>query len=170
LIMNEKLKYTRFQRWVELLCVAVLFFLFAFLVSNWSGIPASIPSHYDANGVINGWSSKNSLLLFPVICLVMYALLTAVSFFPKIWNVPVKLTDENRQRVYTVTRSLLCVLKLTMLLLFTAITVSMAKMREPGVMFFVLLIGGVFGVIGGFIVRIIKVSKPQDSDDDVSSI
>ena len=160
--MKDKLKFTRFQKWIELLAIAVLFILFAFLVSNWSSIPARIPSHYDASGLIDGWGSKNSLLLLPLVCLVMYALLTVVSFFPKTWNVPVKLTDENRLRVYTVTRSLLCVLKAVLLLNFTFIEISMVKMQPLGAWFIFLTMGGVLGTLIGFIVKIVKVSKPLD--------
>lgn len=158
--MKEKLKFTRFQKWMELLSAAVLFFLFSFLVSNWSGLPDRIPSHFDASGLIDGWGSKNSLLLFPVVSLMMYALLTVVLFFPKTWNVPVKLTDENRQRVYIVTRSLLCVLKAVLLLNFTFIEISMVKMQPLGAWFIFLIMGGVFATLAGFIIKIIKASKP----------
>ncbi len=160
--MKEKLKFTGFQKWVELLSVAVLIFLSAYLVSNWSSLPARIPTHYDASGLVNGWGSKNSLLMLPVIGLFMYALLTVVSFFPKTWNVPVKLTDENKERVYTVTRSLLCVLKLMVLFLFTFITIGMVKMQAPGALFFIFILVGVFGTLIGFIVKIIKVAKPKE--------
>lgn len=160
--MDKTIKFTTFQKRIELLSVIALCFLAIYLVSNWSSIPARIPVHYDASGLIDGWGSKYTLLTLPGICLGMYAVLTVVSFFPKAWNIPVKLTDENRLRVYTVTRSLLCMLKLMLILLFTAITISMVKLQEPGIFFFALLFGGVFAVIGGSIVKIIKVSKPQD--------
>ncbi len=159
--MKEKIKFTKFQRWLEFLSIAVLIFLFAFLSSNWSSLPATIPSHYDASGLIDGWGSKNSLLLFPVICLVMYALLTVVSFFPKTWNVPVKLTDENRVRVYTVTRSLLSMLKLMLLLNFTVIERSMVKMQPLGIWFVFFMMAGIAGTLIGFIIKTIKVSKPE---------
>ena len=160
--MKEKLKFTEFQKILELLAVIVLVIMFGYLISNWSSLPERIPSHYNAAGLIDGWGSKNSLLLFPVICLVMYMLLTVVSFFPKTWNVPVKLTDENRDRVYTVTRSLLCVLKLVLLLTFTFIEISMIKMQPLGVWFIFVIMAGVFGSTIGFIIKIIKVSNPRD--------
>lgn len=163
--MKEKIKFTRAQRRLEWLSIAVLVFLFVFLASNWSSLPARIPSHFDASGLIDGWGSKNSLLLFPFISLLMYALLTVVSFFPKTWNVPVKLTDENRGRVYTVTRSLLCVLKLMLLLNFTFIEISMVKLQPLGGWFIFFTMAGVFGTLIGYIVKIIKVSKPEKKSE-----
>lgn len=161
--MEDKINFTKFQKRTELLSVIALCFLFMYIVSNWSSIPARIPSHYDMNGVmITNRSSKSSLLLLPVISLAIYALLTVVLFFPKTWNIPVKITDENRARVYAVTRSMLCVLKLLTMLLFISITVSLVKMREPWISFFIILFGGFFGVLGGFTVKIIKTSKPVD--------
>jgi uncharacterized membrane protein len=159
--MDKKIKFTTFQKRIELLSVIALCFLAIYLVASWSSIPARIPAHYDVNGLIDGWGNKNSLLAMPGICLVLYAVLTIVSFFPKTWNIPVKLTDENRIRVYTATRTLLCVLKLILIIVFTVITITMAKLQEPGTFFFAILFGGVFGVIGGSVVKIIKVSKPQ---------
>lgn len=159
--MKDKITFTKFQKRTELLSVIALCFLLIYLVSNWSSIPARIPSHYDMNGVITAWSSKSSLLLLPVISLAIYALLTVVLFFPKTWNIPVKITDENRARVYAVTRSMLCVLKLLTMLLFISITVSLVKMREPGILFFIILFGGFSGALGGFMVKMIKVAKPQ---------
>lgn len=61
----------------------------------------------------------------------------------------------------TATRTLLCVLKLILIIVFTTITITMAKLQEPGTFFFAVLFGSVFGVIGGSVVKIIKVSKPQ---------
>jgi uncharacterized membrane protein len=163
--MKEKLKFTEFQKFLELLAVILLVILFGYLISNWSGLPARIPVHYNAGGTIDGWGSKNSLLVLPGICLLLYTLITVVSFFPKAWNVPVKLTDENRASVYTVTRSLLCVLKLVLLLTFTFIEISMVKMQPLGVWFIYLIIAGVFCSIAGFTIKIIKVSKPKEPSE-----
>jgi uncharacterized membrane protein len=162
MIMTEKIKFNRFQKWLELMSIAVLFFMFAFLVTNWSSIPETIPSHYNASGLVDGWGSKNSLLLFPGICLVMYALLTVVSFFPKTWNLPGKTTEENKARRYSAALSLMCMLKLEMLLTFTFITVSMVKMSPLGGLFMIFMLVGVFGPLVYYIIKIIKVSKRKD--------
>ena len=159
--MKEKIKFTKLQRWLEFMSIAVLLFLFVFLSSNWSSLPARIPLHFNANGLAESLGSKNSLLVLPVICTAMYALLTVVCFFPKTWNIPVKLTDENRNRVYTVTRSFLVTLKFLLLLNFTVIERSMVKMQPLDGLFVFIVLAGVFGVMTGFTVKIIKVSKPR---------
>jgi len=159
--MKEKIKFTKLQRWLEFMSIAVLLFLFVFLSSNWSSLPARIPLHFNADGLAESLGSKNSLLVLPVICTAMYALLTVVCFFPKTWNIPVKLTDENRNRVYTVTRSLLVTLKLLLLLNFTVIERSMVKMQPLDGWFVFIVLAGVFGTMTGFTVKIIKVSKPR---------
>jgi len=101
----------------------------------------------------------------PGICLLLYTLITVVSFFPKSWNTPVKITDENRVRVYTVTRSLLCVLKLVLLVTFTFIEINMVKMQPLGVWFIYFIMAGVFGSIIGFIIKIVKISKPKEPSE-----
>ena len=159
--MKEKIKFTKLQRWLEFMSIAVLLFLFVFLSSNWSSLPSRIPLHFNADGLAESWGSKNSLLILPVICTAMYALLTVVCFFPKTWNIPVKLTDENRNRVYTVTRSFLVTLKFLLLLNFTVIERSMVKMQPLDGWFVFIVLAGVFGTMTGFTVKIIKVSKPR---------
>ncbi len=159
--MKEKIKFTKLQRWLEFMSIAVLLFLFVFLSSNWSSLPARIPLHFNADGLAESLGSKNSLLVLPVICTAMYALLTVVCFFPKTWNIPVKLTDENRNRVYTVTRSFLVTLKFLLLLNFTVIERSMVKMQPLDGWFVFIVLAGVFGTMTGFTVKIIKVSKPR---------
>ena len=74
--------------------------------------------HYNAVGEIDRWGSKYEILFLPAISILLYVFITAVSFFPQIWNVPVQITDENKEVVYLSTKDLLIFVKVEMLTLF----------------------------------------------------
>jgi uncharacterized membrane protein len=95
-----KLKYTKFQKFVEFLTVVLVVSLWVYLIMSWNTLPNEIPGHYNAAGVVDRWGSKNELLIMPIIITILYSLLTAVSFFPSIWNIPVETNEENIEFVY----------------------------------------------------------------------
>ena len=94
----------------------------AFLVICWRRIPEEIPMHFNAIGKIDRWGSKAELLILPVIAWLMYGLLTAVEHIPRIWNTGVRVTEENRERVYAVLGHLLSTQKLLIMVTFAWIT------------------------------------------------
>jgi uncharacterized membrane protein len=105
-------KYSASQVIIEASTIVILLSLFAYVMTNWNMIPGQVPSHFNFHGQIDSWSNKN-MILFPVfVSLFLYLLLTVVSFFPSMWNMPVKITEENMERAYHYTRNMITILKL----------------------------------------------------------
>lgn len=157
--MERKLKFTLSQKILEGCTVLVLLFLAGYLIVYWPAIPDTIPSHYNAAGVADAWSGKGSILFVPVVCVVLYSLITIVSFFPSIWNVPVAVTEENKARVYTLMRNMVCVIKLILVLVFTYITVCTAQSAALSPFFLPVMLLVLFGSMIYYIVRIVKSAK-----------
>jgi uncharacterized membrane protein len=63
-------------------------------------LPARIPTHFGASGVPNGWGSKNSLWFVAGLNAFLYAAFLTLSLFPQTFNYPVKVTEENAERLY----------------------------------------------------------------------
>jgi len=133
--------------------------LFGYLIINWPSIPEKVPSHFNAFGVADAWSGKGTLLVVPFVCLALYSVLTIVSLFPAIWNMPVKVTPENYIPVYQSTRSMICYLKLVLVATFSYMFVCIAMSRPLGTIFLPLVLIVVFGIIALFIIKIAKSSK-----------
>jgi uncharacterized membrane protein len=113
--MRQKLNYLAiaslcFQYWIT---VRALF--------GSARLPERIPVHFDGMGNPNGWGSSQSLPLLPLIAIGVYLLLTMVSRFPAYFNYPVKVTEENRERLQSLTIEMLAWVRLEVVLLFTAI-------------------------------------------------
>jgi uncharacterized membrane protein len=124
-----KQKYTSTQVALELVAVLLILATAAFLLIRWPLIPEQIPGHYNAAGQIDRWGGKSEIIVLPAVAIILYGLLTAISFFPSLWNVPVAITGNNKRGVYSRMKTMLLILKAEMLAVFSflAVNTSMAK-------------------------------------------
>jgi uncharacterized membrane protein len=113
-----KLKYTKLQLALEIIGLLFLVGMVVFTYTQWDQIPQQAPMHYNALGEIDSWGSKHQTLILPIISIWLYIFITVVSFFPHIWNVPVQITDENKEAVYLSTKNLIIFMKVEMLIIF----------------------------------------------------
>jgi uncharacterized membrane protein len=59
-------------------------------------LPKRIPTHFGANGQLNGWGPPGSLWLLPIVGVGLYLLISIVSLFSASFNFPVRSTPANR--------------------------------------------------------------------------
>ena len=97
-----------------------------FLLVSWSHIPDQIPTHYNFAGVADGYGGKGSLIFMMVLAWFMFILITVLMRFPNTWNMPVKVTAENKARLYSITRAMLEVIKMLASLLFAVMLINAA--------------------------------------------
>lgn len=154
-----KLKYTKFQCVMEILSILLLIGMIIFLCSYWNQIPDTIPGHYNAMGQVDRWGNKSEVLILPILNIFMYLLLTVISFFPQIWNMPVKITDTNRVPVYQCSKTLLIIMKTQVVGIFFYLTYNTATSVSLSVYFLPIMILLVFGTMLYFIIRMIRISK-----------
>lgn len=80
----------------------------------WQQMPDVIPTHFDAGGTADGWGSKNTLLIMPVVVLLMYAGMTLLQRYPHIYNYPFALTEKNVKTMYHLSRTMMIIIKAEM--------------------------------------------------------
>ena len=148
--------YTKTQIIIEASTLIILLSLFAYVMINWDMVPEKIPSHFNFQGQIDSWSNKN-MILFPVsVSLFLYLLLTVASFYPSMWNIPVKITEENRVRAYHYTRNMIIILKLELVSVFAYITFQTSKAEMLSEYFLPVFLILIFGTIAFHTVLIYK--------------
>ncbi len=130
-----KLKYTNFQKVFELIAIIVLLAIWIYLLQSWGSLPDKIPAHYNGAGVVDRWGNKSEILVMPIMSSVLYILITILSFFPSIWNVPVTITPENREVVYINLKNMVILLKMEIIIAFAYITYSETKAVPLGTLF-----------------------------------
>ncbi len=84
----------------------------------WGHLPAQVPKHYGITGAPDDYGGKSTIIALPAVTILLYGLLTALSFFPRAFNYPVAVTDENRERLQATAVSLLGWIKVEITLLF----------------------------------------------------
>ena len=90
----------------------------------WQQAPDQIPLHFDFSGNVTDYGGKGSMILLLAIAWIAFIGMTILVKFPKTWNMPVKVTAENAERLYSITRGMLEVLKFVMVLLMASIVIT----------------------------------------------
>lgn len=114
-------QYTLAQRFLEGLCIAVMLGGFLYLIIEWRLFPDTVATHFNFEGVPDGWGGKGNLLVMPIVSFFLYLLLTGISFFPDIMNVPGKVTEANRATVDVLLTGMLVVTKFILVAFFAAV-------------------------------------------------
>ena len=162
---KEKLTTTPYQKVLNLLSFLLFLGLFLYPVLIWSKIPDEIPTHYNFAGEADAFGSKSSILIPSLIGALLYGLLLFVGHFPDIWNVPVKITAENKDWVYRNIKSLLSTMDFLIMLLYFYINYRSASQKDLNP---VIIIGVIIFLFTSILYFCLRCKKTPPSPKDVS--
>lgn len=157
--MKIKLKYTKFQIALEIIAALIMIGMAAYLFLRWGDVPDKIPGHYNIAGEIDRWGDKSELIYLPVISFLLYLLITVVERFPSIWNVPVKTTDKNRDKVYGSLLNMILMMKIGMLAYFSYLNYNGIEAKPLSPLAPLVFLAITFGPIIYFVIKAVKLSK-----------
>lgn len=152
----KKLSYTVWQKITEILSAIVIIATLAALISYWPQIADKIPSHYNSAGQPDAWSNKNMLIALAIVQVVLFIGITVLSLFPKIWNIPVAVSEAGKQRMILKTRTMICTMKLLLVIGFSYILLCSAVGRQLSGWFLAFII---ITVIGNMIYYFVKTAQ-----------
>ncbi|MGN0152607.1 MAG: DUF1648 domain-containing protein [Wujia sp.] len=144
------------NRILNILCLIVLIGITIYLIIRWNSIPKLIPSHYDFAGNVDSYGSKGSVLMMPILGWILYILVTVLEMFPGVWNTGVKVTEQNKFRVYAVLRLMMDIIKFIMVVSFSYITICMVEFIHLGMWFGIVEVGTIFLTIAICMVKLYK--------------
>lgn len=121
--MNESFWETIFN----LVAIASIVTIIIYSKVMWSKIPSVVPTHFNSLGQVNGYGSKDTLLILPIISIISFVAVNILVKFPHTFNYTVKITEENAKREYRNARLLLRVLLAEICILFLYIQWSSIK-------------------------------------------
>ncbi len=145
--------YSIVLNWI---CLLILIGSSLYLLLSWVSIPDKIPGHYNAVGEIDRWGNKAELLILPVISWITYIGLSIVERFPSMWNTGVKITVENRERIYAIILNMIVTLKLVTTSIFVFITVNSALAKPLPICFTPIFLILTFGTLLFFMVSLFR--------------
>lgn len=157
--MRIKLKYTKVQSALEILSLLILIGTYVYLLIRWKDLPELVPGHYNAAGEIDRWGSKSELIALPIVSTFLYALVTIVTHFPNIWNVPVGITGANRDRVYGIIKDMILIMKAETMAIFFYLSYNGIEVQLLHPLFTLITLTGVFGTLSFFLIRLAVISK-----------
>lgn len=121
--MEEMKIRTKFGIVVQIICILFLVGTLVLLLINWNQMSAEIPGHYNGAGEVDSMTGKGSLLILYMVNWIMFLGVTEVECFPQVWNVGVRVTALNREKVYRIVYHMIVTAKLAMVLIFSFLTV-----------------------------------------------
>lgn len=100
-------------------CMIMLLWVLAIIA--FFKMPDTIPTHFNALGQTDNFGNKGTIFILPVIATIIFIGLTILNNYPHILNYINKITEANAVYQYTIATRMLRVLKLMIVILFTAI-------------------------------------------------
>ena len=124
----------------------------------WKWIPDQIPMHYNAEGVIDNWADKSSMILMFFVIGMLMGLMAIVVYVVKS-NMISQYTKEHDKNVYATIYPMLVLLNLALQLTFAYITFCTATARELGKWFLWIAMLGTFAPLVWMIYKSVVVKK-----------
>ncbi|WP_299608142.1 DUF1648 domain-containing protein [uncultured Aquimarina sp.] len=123
-----------------------------------------IPTHFNAKGEPDNYSSKTSIWVLPVIGLLMVVGLYILNKFPHKFNYPSKISEDSAPRYYKITTRLIRVINLIIAwsfayILYGSIQVAIGVYDGLGNWFLPVFIGALLGVMIYFILKSRKITN-----------
>ena len=100
----------------NIISVVLILLYIAFLVIGWKSFPDEVITHFNAAGVADGFGPKSSLIIDPAAMTGLFILLAVVESFPKIWNIPAEIIDDNEETVLSTCYLMFGILKIAIIL------------------------------------------------------
>ena len=129
------MKRTRLVRVVECICAMLLIGCTIWVACRYGSLPDRIPTHYGADGVIDGYGGKSMIWAVISIMWVVVGIMSVVEQFPRCWNTGFKLTKENRSRLLALTWHFMSTTKLVISALFAYSVVMFVRGGNPSPLF-----------------------------------
>ena len=141
--------------------VASIIGMILYIALSWAALPETVPIHFNAAGEVDGWRSKWSIIILPIITILLHIFMEIIERKPHIHNYPERLTEQNAAQFYKESCQTLNLTKniTTLMLAYIAIRsilVALEKVQGLGI-----AIMGLFLVILSFVIirGMIRMSK-----------
>jgi uncharacterized membrane protein len=143
----------------ELIAVAGLVFAAMVVADFYSRLPERIATHFNGEGVANGFGARSTLWVLVGIAFLLYAALSAISLAPRVVSVKRPLAPERERVVLAESMAMVGWIKAEMCWMFAYLCLAMVRngmglQLGIGAWFLPVTLLLVFGTCGFYLVRI----------------
>lgn len=158
-----KIPLTPLDYCVELLGVLIFLGIWILTYINYNNLPEIIPSHFKADGTVDGHGPKEMIYSLPGIASIIYIALTILCRLPHLFNYSEPITTDNAYQKYTLSSRLMRYLKSVVLIVFYILiykTIQSATNKVIGLPFWYLLLTVILIIVPLFF-HVIKLTKQK---------
>jgi len=113
-----EIQLTASDKIIEVTGYVMLAAMWCLVVYFYNNSPDTVPIHFNLAGEADGYGSRKTMFITPVLCTFIFFVLTQVSKFPETFNYPVTITPENAKTQYTIATRLMRSMKIAVIIVF----------------------------------------------------
>lgn len=98
--------------------VLIIIIMVIYTFSVYQQLPDTIATHFNIKGEADGWGSKATLFIMPLISILLFISMYFLSKAPHLFNYTVVITEDNAPRIYPIARLMVAVLNFMIVLMF----------------------------------------------------
>lgn len=107
---------------IEFISITLLILMWVYCIVNYMELPDTIATHFNGAGEPDGYGSRQTVWIIPIIATVMYIGLFILNKYPHMHNYMVNITEENALKNYKFSTRIVRVVNFLCVLLMTYIT------------------------------------------------
>ena len=107
---------------IEFISITLLILMWVYCIVNYMELPDTIATHFNGAGEPNGYGSRQTVWIIPIIATAMYIGLFILNKYPHTYNYMVNITEENALKNYKFSTRIVRVVNFLCVLLMTYIT------------------------------------------------
>jgi len=115
---------------LELVTISLLLLTCIYAIVQYSNLPETIPTHFNAAGEADDFGHKSSIFFIPAIGIALYLLLFILNKYPHMHNYMVNITEENALKNYRFSTRILRFVNVFCVTLMAYITFVIIKSSE----------------------------------------
>ena len=108
----------------EFISILLMLLACCIIIVFYKDIHGQVPLHYNIYGEADVYSRKWTIFIVPILMIITYIALSILQRKPHIFNYPIQVTDENRDKLYEIGVEMVVVFKLLVTLMFSVLSTS----------------------------------------------
>ena len=152
--------YKNINKCLDIVGLILVMALIIITFIYWSKAPDIVPTHFNFNGEIDAYGSKNTLFILLPIVIISYIVLAILSKYPQVYNYCIEITPINKDKQYSMASTFIKIINVEILAIFLYIQIStiiaMNNSKSLSIVFLPISLLILFGSIGVYIYKSVK--------------
>ena len=117
---------------IDVISAILMIIMIAGTFLIWKSAPDIVPTHFNFQGEVDNYGSKDTIFLLLAIAAVCYVGMAVLSKYPQIYNYCVEITLGNKEKQYLMAKTCIKILNLEVVIIFLYIQLKIGTMMISG--------------------------------------